>query len=180
LFRNSRLVEFQADGGLQWRAGNLTDGQWVALAPLVPAPEYRADGHGRPAEHDEVAAMNGVLWIFRTGAAWIRLPTTYPSYSTCFRRFGKWVKDGTLRRMLEALAQDHEVKGNIDLSVCFIDGSFIETKKGAQSGTDHARPCTKLMPMRTLQVSHSPCIRFLLARMESDIPARHRLFDKQH
>jgi hypothetical protein len=42
------------------------------------------------------------------------------------------VKDGSLRRVLETLAKDLETRGEIDLSECFIDGTFVVTKKGAQ------------------------------------------------
>jgi transposase len=93
-------------------------------------PVQRADGRGRPIEHDNRAIMDGVLWILRTGAAWSDLPDEFASYTTCFRRFSGWVKDGTLRRLLEALAQDLEARGDIDLSECFIDGTFVVAKKG--------------------------------------------------
>ena len=109
----------------------LTDEQWAVLMPLSPSPIRRADGRGRPIEHDDRAVMDGVLWILRTGAAWSDLPDAFPSYATCFQRFSDWVKDGTLGRLLEALAQDLESRGEIDLSECFIDGTFVVAKKGA-------------------------------------------------
>jgi hypothetical protein len=83
--------------------------------------------------------MDGVLWVLRIGAAWADLPDEFPSYATCFRRFSAWVKDGTLSRLLEALAQDLESRSDIDLSECFIDGTFVVAKKGAQSGKKQAR-----------------------------------------
>ena len=109
----------------------LTDEQWGVLSPLIPLPKRRADGRGRPVEHDDRSVLNGVLWILRTVAAWADLPDRYPSYSTCCRRFSQWVKDGTLRPLLEALALDLPARGEIDLSECFIDGSFVVAKKGA-------------------------------------------------
>jgi transposase len=108
----------------------LTDEQWAVLRPLIPPPKRRGDGRGRPIEHDDRVVLNGVLWIMRTGSPWADLPNEYPSYSTCFRRFSQWVKDGTLRRLLEALAQDLEMRGDIDLSECFIDGTCVVAKKG--------------------------------------------------
>jgi transposase len=148
----------------------LTDEQWAVLAPLIPPPKRRIDGRGRPIEHDDRAVMDGVLWILRTGAAWADLPDRYPSYATCFRRFSRWVKDGTLRRLLEALAQDLETRGDIDLSECFIDGTFVVAKKG---GLKWERPSAAKVrsswPLRTLQVFHSPCTRLLLAHMKSPL-----------
>jgi transposase len=148
----------------------LTNEQWALLAPLIPEPVRRADGRGRPVEHDDRAVMNGVLWILRTGAAWSDLPDRYPSYATCFRRFSHWVKDGTLRHLLETLAQDLEARGDIDLSECFIDGTFVVAKKG---GLKWEKPSAAKVQsswqLRTLQVFHSPCTRILLAHMKSPL-----------
>lgn len=148
----------------------LTDEQWAILEPLMPPTRRRADGRGRPGEHDDRAVLEGVLWILRTGAASADLPDRYPSYSTCFRRFSRWVKQGTLRRMLEALAQDLEERGQIDLSECFIDGTFIVAKKG---GAKWERPSAAKVrsswPLRMLEVFHSPCTRILLAHMRSPL-----------
>jgi hypothetical protein len=35
-----------------------------------------------------------------------------------------------LASVLEALAEDLEKRGNLDLSECFIDGTFVVAKKG--------------------------------------------------
>jgi transposase len=109
----------------------LTDAQWARLAPLLPAQKRRADGRGRPLTHDDRAVLNGVLWGLRTGAAWAELPERFPSASTCFRRFSRWVTAGVRRRILEALARDLEARGQIDLAECCIDGTFVAAKQGA-------------------------------------------------
>ncbi len=75
-------------------------------------------------------ALNGILWVLRTGAPWHDLPERYPPYQTCHRRFQKWVEEGTLSGILEALALDLKERGGLDLSECFIDGTFVVTKKG--------------------------------------------------
>jgi transposase len=77
--------------------------------------------------------MNGILWILRSGARWKDLPDKSPPYQTCHRRFQAWVKDRSLRKVLEALAQDLETRGEIDLSECFIDGISWSLKKGRPS-----------------------------------------------
>jgi transposase len=147
-----------------------TNGQWAVLSPLITSPKQQADGRGRPVQHDDRAVLDGVLWALRTGAAWADLPDRYPSYSTCVRRFSQWVKDGTLRHLLEALALDLQARDEIDLSECFIDCTFVVTKKG---GVMLERPSTASVrsswPLRTLQVFHSPCTRMLLAHMESPL-----------
>ena len=107
----------------------LTDEQWSLIELFFDKAES-VQTRGRPRrENREV--MNGVLWILRSGARWCDLPGRFPPCQTCHRRFQEWVKDGTLRRVLETLAADLHSRGGLDLSECFIDGTFIVAKKGA-------------------------------------------------
>jgi transposase len=152
------------------RREELTDAQWAILAPLIPAPTRRADGRGRPIKHDDRAVLNGILWVLRTGAAWADLPARFPSGSTCFRRFSRWVKAGVMRHILEALARDLEERGKIDLTECVIDGTFGVAKKGAPTWE---RPSGAKVRsswlLQTLLGFHSPCTRLLLAHMRSPL-----------
>src|SRR5512141_668224 len=108
---------------------DLTDEQWMILKPFIPQPVKRADGKGRPRrENREV--LNGILWILRTGAAWRDLPDRYPPYQACHRRFQEWRQAGVIQHILETLAEDLRQRGKLDLSECFIDGTFVVAKKG--------------------------------------------------
>ena len=109
----------------------LTDEQWVIVESLLPKPVKRADGKGRP-RVDNRAILNGILWIMRTGAPWHDMPSRYPAYQTCHRRFQEWVKAGTFETVLRRLVQDVRERGDLDLTECFIDGTFVMAKKGAQ------------------------------------------------
>jgi transposase len=108
----------------------LTDKQWERIKNLLPEPVKRIDGKGRP-WRDKREVLEGILWILRTGAPWKDLPSRYPPYQTCHRRFQQWQKEGTIRKVVEALARDLQERGGVDLSECFIDGSFCGAKKGA-------------------------------------------------
>jgi transposase len=111
---------------------DLTDKQWKVLEPLIPDPPRREDGRGRP-WRDPRDVLNAILWILRTGAPWKDLPERYPPYQTCHRRFQKWIEEGVLGSVLETLAQDLEERGQIDLSECYIDGTFVVAKKGGRA-----------------------------------------------
>jgi transposase len=149
---------------------DLTDEQWAFIEPLLPKVVERSDGKGRPQVHDDRSVMNGVLWILRTGACWADLPPMYPSGSTCYRRFSRWVKKGALRRVLETLAKHLEESKQINLSECFIDGTFVVAKKGEPKWE---RPSGAKVQsswwLRTLQVYHSVCTRLLLHLMKSSL-----------
>ena len=108
---------------------DLTDEQWEILEPLIPDPPRRADGKGRP-WRDPRDVLDGILWILRTGAPWRDLPERYPPYQTCHRRFQRWNEEGVLDEVLRALAKDLKERGGLDLSECFVDGTFVGAKKG--------------------------------------------------
>src|ERR1022692_4503083 len=135
---------------------DLTTAQWEKLKPLL-APKRRSDGRGRP-WRDTQAVMNGVLWVLRTGAPWHDLPDRYPSYQTCHRRFQQWQRDGTLDRLLHALAEDLRDRGKLDLSESFIDASFSSAKKGALLSVRLAEEkAVKSWRLQTAMVFLSPC-----------------------
>ena len=108
---------------------DLKDEQWAIVEPLLPKPPRRGDGKGRP-RVDDRANLNGILWILRTGAPWHDMPDRYPPYQTCHRRFQEWVEQGVFEQVLRALVQDVKERGGLDLTECFIDGSFVIAKKG--------------------------------------------------
>lgn len=149
------------------KAEKLTDEQWAVLEPLF---QEERTGAGRPQVHSNRAVLDGVLWVLRTGAAWSDLPERFPSSSTCYRRFSKWVKDGRLRKILESLARHLEDKGLINLGECFIDGTFVVAKKGGQKlERPSGAKVRSSWLLQTLLVYLSPCTRILLTLMKSDL-----------
>src|SRR5713226_4733752 len=101
--------------------------------PLIPEPPRRKDGRGRPWKARR-SVLNGILWVLRTGAPWADLPERYPSYQTCHRRFQQWVRSGIMRGVMEALAEDLQIRGRLDVREAFIDGSFAPAKKRGIEG----------------------------------------------
>lgn len=101
------------------------------------------------------------------------LPERYPPYPTCHRRFRRWVEESVLSRILEALAEDLKDRGGLDLSECFIDGTFVVAKKRS-SGWE--RPSgvkvRSSWRLQTALIFHSPCARRVLARTRSLLLAK--------
>ena len=130
--------------------------QWAVLEPLL-RPKRRSDGRGRPWQNTR-AVLNGVFWVLRTGAPWHDLPSRYPPYQTCHRRFQSWQRSGLLRRLLQKLAEDLRDRGKLDLSESFIDASFSSAKKGALvSALQNAAKAAKSWQSQTVMVFLSPC-----------------------
>ena len=145
---------------------NLTDEQWALIEPLIPEEErLPRTTRGRPWRSPR-EVLGGVLWILRTGAQWQDLPERYPPYQTCHRRFQKWVREGVMENILRQLARDLKERGRLDISECFIDGTFVVAKKGALGW---ARPSGAKVrsswQWQTALVFQSPYASQVLARM---------------
>jgi transposase len=146
---------------------DLTNEQWTLIDSLLPADRVRADGRGRPWT-DRREVFNGILWILRTGAPWKDLPERYGKYQTVHRRFQNWVRSGVLEQVLLALAKDLHDRGGLNLTECFVDGTFVPAKKG---GDGWAKPSAarapNSWPLQTAMVFLSPFGQKVLARLKT-------------
>ena len=146
---------------------DLTDEQWAILEPLIPEEERQVNRkRGRP-WRDPREVLNGILWILRTGAPWQDLPERYPPYQTCHRRFQRWVREGLMEAMLSTLAQDLKERGGLDVSECFVDGTFVVAKKGAMGWErPSGAKVRRSWQWQTALVFLSPYASRVLARMK--------------
>ena len=140
---------------------DLTDEQWELLKPMIPSG-LPAGTRGRPPS-DPRKILDGILWVLRTGAQWEDVPRRYGPKSTVHGWFQRWRKAKVMERMLRALAEDLRRRGGLDLSECFIDGTFAPAKKGAPKS---ARPSVakgpRSWPLQTALVFLSPYARRVL------------------
>lgn len=145
----------------------ITNEQWNIVEPLIPKHRCSFDGRGRPRRNDR-EVLEGILWILKTGARWKDLPREYPPHQTCHRRLQEWVRRGVIHGILTAIAQDMELRGKIDLSECFIDGTFASAKKGARVwDLQSAEKAQRSWIFRTRALFLSPSVWPLLLRVKS-------------
>jgi transposase len=145
---------------------DLTDEQWKVVETILPEDPVRDDGRGRPWS-DRRKVLNGALWILRTGAPWQDLPPRYGSYQTGHRRFQNWVRSGVMEALLVALAQHLQAAGGLDLSECFVDGTFVPAKKGgAWLGKPSGARAPRSWALQTAMVFLSPCGQKALRRLK--------------
>jgi transposase len=83
----------------------LTDEQWAVIQPLLPPPSPAC--RGRP-PHAGRNTLDAILWKIRTGSPWYDLPSGFPSWQTCYRRFHYWQHQGVLSAIITAL--DHDLR----------------------------------------------------------------------
>ncbi|MEO3781602.1 transposase, partial [Micromonospora sp. B11E3] len=72
------------------RRHELTDDEWVLLAPLLPADPPRG---GRWRDHR--TTVSGILYRERTGIPWRDLPERFGPWKTVYQRKRRWAMDGT-------------------------------------------------------------------------------------
>lgn len=107
---------------------DITEKQWEIIETYIPKKKSGKGKPGRPAV-DARAILNGVLWILRTGAPWHDLPSRYPPYQTCHRRYQKWVEAEVMQKILKGLWKDLRERGGIENVEGYIDGSYVPAKK---------------------------------------------------
>jgi transposase len=147
---------------------DLKDEQWKLIEPILGKLPRRADGRGRPWQ-DSRKVLDGILWVLRTGAPWKDLPPRYPPYQTCHRRFKQWSECGKIDEILWMLAEDLRQRGQLDLSECFIDGTFAGAKKGGFAlGIQSAGKGPRSWQLQTALVFLSPYISIAPLRMRSN------------
>jgi transposase len=105
----------------------ISDEHWTLISSSFPGPKRL----GRKSKHNTRDILNGILWVQKTGARWKDMPDKYPPYQTCHRFFQYWVAYGTWDKAMKILAKKLQNIQRIDLSECYIDGTFSSAKKGA-------------------------------------------------
>lgn len=107
------------------RRYELSDEQWAAIAPLLPAAQT-----GRP-RRDDRSTLNGVFWKLCSGAAWRDVPDRYGPYRTVYDRFARYRDDGTLDRILRALRLRLSADGHIDWTTWMVDATSVRASRVA-------------------------------------------------
>lgn len=109
----------------------LNDEQWLLIADLFPDKPVGAKG-GRPTAKSR-DCFEGILWVLRSGARWKDMPSRFPSYVTCWRRFARWSADDLWDIAMQRLLEELDRRGKLNWEEGFADGTFASAKKGAIS-----------------------------------------------
>ena len=81
-------------------------------------------------------ALEGMIWITRTGAPWRDLPEEFGNWNTLHRRFRRWAQSGVFNRIFEV------VEEGLDLRAVMVDGTFAKVH---QHGTGAKKTVARLM-----------------------------------
>lgn len=108
---------------------DLTDKQWMLIAPLIPAPKPG----GRNREVDVREILNAIFYILKSGCEWRMVPHDFPKWPLVYSYFRTWKNDGTWKKIHDALRG--KLRGAIGKktqpSAGIIDSQSVKTgKKG--------------------------------------------------
>ncbi|MFF3334140.1 transposase [Streptomyces sp. NPDC002888] len=70
--------------------GDLTDGQWAVLEPLLPKDKKP----GRPPTWSRRQLIGGIHLRVRTGIPWRDMPVEYGPWGRAYDLFRRWQRDG--------------------------------------------------------------------------------------
>lgn len=103
------------------------------IAPLLPVVTPCAKG-GRPRLSDE-QALNGILFVLRTGIPWEELPQElgFGSGMTCWRRLRDWQAAGVWHRLHLLLLAELRSADKLDFSRVSVDGASVPSPRGART-----------------------------------------------
>ncbi len=78
---------------------DLSDAEWKIIQPLLPA----AKGFGHPRTVDLREVLNAIFYVHRSGCQWEMLPHDLPPYTTVYKYFQKWERQGLWRAIHDQL-----------------------------------------------------------------------------
>jgi len=88
------------------RRHELTDEQFKKIEDFLPGRK----GHVGVTAKDNRIFINGVIWIFKTGAPWRDLPERYGHWKNVHRRFSRWAKKSVFERIFRVLSEDSDME----------------------------------------------------------------------
>lgn len=84
----------------------LRDDQWERLRDFVPGGRKGKRGP----RSDGRRFLNALLWLARSGGRWRDLPERFGPYQTVKRRYYRWIEQGVIDRIFEAVSNDPDIE----------------------------------------------------------------------
>jgi len=108
-------------------ASDLSDSQWVILAPLFPPA-------GNKSKWEKRELVDAVLYMVDNGCKWRNLPHDFPPYTTVANFYYAAIKSGLWEKIQAALVEKVRVASGrkVAPSYAIIDSQSVKTTSAAQ------------------------------------------------
>lgn len=109
----------------------LPDFLWARIE--IHLPEHAPSPKGGRPRASDYKAMQGILFVLKSGIQWQMLPTEVfgVSGSTCWRRLHEWHEAGVWDEVQALLQRDLDYADRLDWERGMLDADSIPAKKGA-------------------------------------------------
>lgn len=126
------------------------------IEPLLPPPKPRRKKYPGRRPVSDRAALNGILFVFKTGIRWCDLSTKLGlgSGPTCWRLLRDWQHAGVWDRLHELLLAKLREAGQIDFSRVAVDPSSV--RAGGAAGKLARTPRIARVPVPKTTSSSMP------------------------
>ncbi|TWQ50086.1 IS5 family transposase [Xanthomonas vasicola] len=103
---------------------------WKRIEALIPQVKPSTQG-GRPRISDQ-QALNGIIYVLRTGIAWEELPGELGDGSgmTCWRRLRDWQVSGVWHRLHQVLLAERRRADKLDMRRASLDAASVAFPPG--------------------------------------------------
>ena len=110
----------------------LDDALWELIEPHLPPPKRRRRRHPGRKPVPRRVALNGILFVLRTGIAWEYLPRREFGCSgmTCWRRLRDWQNAGVWKKIHRLFLNEFRAADQIDWSRAIADSASVRAVKG--------------------------------------------------
>ena len=107
---------------------DMSDLEWEFIKAVLP---NKTRGKKRV---DDRRVINGIFYVLRTGIPWAALPGEYGPPTTVYNRFNRWSHAGHWDRIMDAIADAH----NVD--VVMVEGTGIRAHHAATTLKKRSAP----------------------------------------
>lgn len=137
---------------------DLTDEEWSVIAGLIPPPVW-IENLQEPQHHPR-EFMNAIRYRTRTGTAWRLMPHDFPPWSTVFKCYQRWTRQGVLAAIHDELRRQVRTAAGRrpEPTAAIIDSQSVKcTDVGGPKGFDAGKKGerSKAAPSRRRDGAHT-------------------------